>query len=254
MASPFPEHGIVADTYLHRPHTRAKNRRIKHMVVLSSALGFALVLLSRLTLDVPQEDAASKQYTAAEQANDSYEFAVYTLNHTSKTATQAWTAFTFDTTQLPFEFEDLLFGEHRGDTEFSSRYYAGMSLLAWAEGSRATVRFLESGGKEVDHISYQGQFLIVLNGWERVSVDGQGNVIEHAWGSMQIPAYDWRDGSWSPEDGIIAEHPTNVTFSSATLCVMVYEPSKSTDIPEFGLLPVCISVVLLTTAAERLRR
>lgn len=248
------EHGIVADTYLHRPHERTSTRRTKRLTVLWVVLGFASVLLLQIAADVPGEDAATAQETGTEQPDDSYEFAVYTLNHTSRVSTENGTAFTFDSGQLPFDFREVIFGEFRGDTEFSCRYYAGMSMLAQAEGQNASIRFVEANGKTIEDIAYQGQTLVVLNGWESVSRDSKGRIIDHSWGSMQIAAYDWRDGLWSPEQGIVAEHPANVTASSAALCLMVYEPGKGTEIPELRPAAACLALAIVVMLARGRRR
>jgi len=183
-----------------------------------------------------------------------YDLAVHTLNHTSRVSNDTATVFTFNADQLPFDFGSLLFGEFRGDSEYSSTYYAGMSLLAWANGPNASIDFLECGGKPIEEISYQGQSLVVLNSWESISKDCQGRTIDHRWGSMQIAAYDWRDGCWSPEQGIEIEHPEGVTVSGVTLCLMVYEPGSSTDIPELGPVSACVALAVVVMIARRLRR
>jgi hypothetical protein len=253
VASPFQEHGLTANLYLPRPAIRAQRRRTKRLTTIAVVLGFVGVLLLQMVPDAPGDDAASTQETTAEQGNNSYEFAVYILNHTVRAPTGDGTLFGFDSAQLPFDFSELVFGEFRGDTEFRDRYYAGFSLLARAEGPNASIRFLEADGKLVEQIGYQGQSLIVLNGWESISKDGKGKVIDHTWGSMQIAAYDWEEGSWSPEEGIAVEHPSEMTVTSASLCLMVYEPGGSTDIPEFGPGLACVALALLVLIVRRQR-
>lgn len=253
MASSFPERGLVADVYLHRRDRRQKRSSTKRNTVLAVLFGFTVVLMCQLVHANPEEDAASAQDTEADQSPRTYELAVHMLNHTSRATNGSATAFTFDAGQLPFDFTSLLFDEFRGDTEYSSRYYAGMSLLAWAKGTDSCIDFLECGGKPIEEIAYQGQPLVVLNGWESVSRDGQGKVIDHKWGSMQIAAYDWRDGCWSPEGGIEVEHPPSVTISSAALCLMVYEPASITDIAEFDIVFAVGALAVIVAAARRLR-
>jgi hypothetical protein len=253
VAPPFAGHGLTANLYLPRPAIGTQRRRTKGLTTVAVALGFIAVLLLQMVPDAPGDDAASTQETTAEQGNNSYEFAVYMLNHTVRAPTSNGTLFRFDSAQLPFDFSELVFGEFRGDTEFRSRYYAGLSLLARAEGPNASIGFLEADGDLVEQIGYQGQSLIVLNGWESISKDGKGKVMDHTWGSMQIAAYDWVDGSWSPEEGIIVNHPVDMTVTSATLCLMVYEPANSTEIPEFGLGLACVALALLVLIVRRQR-
>jgi hypothetical protein len=253
VASSFPVHGLTANLYLPRPAIRTQRRRTKGLTTIAVVLGFIAVLLLQTVPDAPEDDAASTQETTAEQGSNSYEFAVYMLNHTVRSLTGNGTLFGFDSTQLPFDFSEIIFGEFRGDTEYRSRYYAGLSLLARAEGPNASIRFLEGDGKLVEQIGYQGQSLIVLNGWESISKDGKGKVIDHSWGSMQIAAYDWEDGSWSPEEGIAVEHPSEVTVTSASLCLMVYEPGDTTEIPEFGPMLICVGLTLLVLVVRKHR-
>jgi len=254
VASPFPVHGLTANLYLPRPAIRTQRRRGKRLTTIAAVLGFiAVLLIQTVPGDAPEDDAASTQETTAEQGSNSYEFVVYMLNHTIRASTGNGTLFGFDSAQLPFDFSEIIFGEFRGDTEFRNRYYAGLSLLARAEGPNASIRFLEADGKLVEQIVYQGQSLIVLNGWESTSKDGKGKVISHSWGSMQIAAYDWEGGSWSPEEGIVVEHPSDVTVTSASLCLMVYEPGGTTDIPEYGPGLVCVALVLLILVVRRQR-
>lgn len=254
MASPFLERGLVGDRYLPRPRAKPRPRSGKRVTIVAVVLGFVAVLLLQMVPDAEEGDAASAQETVAEQDINTYVFAVYGLNHTERIPTGTGTLFTFDSGQLPFDFSKLDYGEFRGDTEFTSRYYAGMSLLVRAEGANASIRFLEGNGKSVEQIAYQGQSLIVLNGWESTSRDSKGKVIDNVWGSMQIVAYDWRDGLWCSETGIMVEHPANVTVSGASLCLMVYEPGSGTEIPEFGPVSACGALAILVMLLTRRKR
>jgi len=246
-------HGLTANLYLPRPAIGTQRRRTKGLTTIAAVLGFIAVFLLHMVPDAPGDDAASTQETIAEQGSNSYEFAVYMLNHTVMIQTGNGTLFGFDSTQLPFDFSELVFGEFRGDTEFRNRYYAALSLLARAEGPDATITFLEADGKLLEQIDYQGQSLIVLNGWESISKDGKGKVIDHTWGSMQIAAYDWEEGLWSPEEGIEVEHPSEMTVTSASLCLMVYEPGDTTEIPEYcpGLICVALAILVLVVRKHR---
>ncbi|MBN1677688.1 MAG: hypothetical protein JW880_04045 [Candidatus Thermoplasmatota archaeon] len=253
MASSFPERGFVADLYLPRPRVETRPRNLKLAAVTAAVLGFVVVLLCDQVPGALSESGVSTQESSEGQSNGTYEFVVYVLNHTTRTSNGTTTLFTFDIDQLPFDFDDLEFGDFREDPCYLSRYYGGMSLLARAEGSTTNISFEEANGKPIEQIAYQSQSLVVLNGWESVSKDGAGVVIDHKWGSMQIVAYDWRDGGWSPGDGIAVEHPAEVTVSGATLCLMVYEPGDTTDIPEFGPLLACVTLVVLVFLARRRR-
>jgi len=247
----FPEQSLTADLHKARPRVKPRPRRDKHLTIIAAALGFLGVLLLQAVPDAMDGDDASAQETLTEQGGSAYAFVVYPLNHTSRSASATSTIFTFDTGQLPFTFPALEFDEFRGDTEFRVRYYAGMSLLAWASGTNSTVEFREVAGELIEEIAYQGQPLVVLNGWETTSRDSKGKVIDNTWGSMQIAAYDWRDGLWSPEEGIVIEHLAGLTVSSARLCVMVYEPAESAEIPEFCLMIVCAAMATTVIILRR---
>lgn len=251
MTSSTLERGLTADLYLSRPTVGARPRRFKRATVLAAVLGFVALMLCDQVPGSLQGGDVNAQDTQTAQVNNTYEFAVYMLNHTRRTSTGTSTWFTFDAGELPFNFDDLLFGEFRQDTEYCSRYYGGLSLLVRAEGAAASIKFSERNAKEIETIIYKGQHLIVLNGWESVSRDSQGSIIDHRWGSMQIPAYDWRDGLWSPGSGITVKHPTNVTISTAALCLMVYEPMGNTDIPEYGLVHACIALAAVVILLRR---
>lgn len=254
MASSFPAGGFVADLYLPRPRVKTRPRKLKLAAVTAAVLGFVAVLLCDQVPGAPSEGEVNTQESSTERSNDTYEFAVYVLNHTTRTSNSTTTLFTFDTSQLPFDFADLEFGDFREDTCYLSRYYGGMSLLARTEGSATNISFEEANGKPIEQIAYQSQSLVVLNGWESVSKDGAGVVLDHRWGSMQIAAFDWRDGCWIPEDGIAVEHLSGVTVSDATLCLMVYEPAGSTDIPELGPASAFVALWLVVVIARWLRR
>jgi hypothetical protein len=68
---------------------------------------------------------------------------------------------------------------------------------------------------------------------------------------MEIPAHDWKDGSWLPESGILIEHPANVTITRATIDLMVFEPSSTTDIPEFTPVHASVAAAALILLMRR---
>jgi len=253
VPSSITARGMVADVHLHRSAVRSRPDKLKPKVVAAATLGFMAVLLCQLAGAAPEEGPATAQET--EQSFRTYEFAVYSLNHTSRISNGVTTVFTFDSNQLPFDFGSLRFDEAGAAADFSPRYYVGMSLLAWAYGPDSVIGFLESGVKPIEDIEYLGQSPVVLNGWESMSKDSHGGVIDHTWGSMQIVAYDWRDGCWSPEQGIAVEHPEGVTVSGVTICLMVYEPNDTADIPELGpvaaVIALCLVVLVIKKAGGR---
>ncbi len=183
-----------------------------------------------------------------------YGFQVYTLDCVGNIDTDNGTLLTFDEQVLPFDFGAIEFGDFRLDIERVSSYYGGLCLVIDAFGEPGNLTFREENGKHIQDIQYVGQPLVVLNGWEYISRDSQGIIIDHRWGSMQIAAYDWRDGTWAPSDGIVIEASTGTTISGASLCLMVFEPSGTTSIPEFDLLTGCVAGVALIMLARRNRR
>lgn len=228
---------------LHYAKKRRPNNRKKAHLALAfiSSLVLAVILLSLLTQSHGEEKTTNGEKSSVNPPVNSYVMRIYTLNDTERVSTGIGTLFVFNSQCLPFEFGSLRFGDFREDTEYSSRYYAGMGLLASAEGCNATLTLLEGNGQLIQEIAYHGQSLIALGGWDSISGDNDGSVMDHSWGSMSIPAYDWRAGSWAPESGILIEHPANVTIAKVTIDLMVFEPTISTGIPEFT--PVCASIV-----------
>lgn len=199
-------------------------------------------------------NSVEPQETDSDSSESSYLFRVYTLNCSGESQAGAGTVFTFDERELPFDFSEIRFGDFRLDAQHVDTYYGGLCLIIGADGPCANMTFKEGNGKQIQDIRYEGQPLIVLNGWEYVSRDSDNQIIEHRWGSMQIPAYDWRDSAWTPSDGILVECQDDVTISSVSMCLMVFEPSDMTPIPEFGLLPGCIAAIVLIVIVRRARR
>lgn len=249
----FEEHGVVADAYMHRASGRPRRRRPIGWIPVLVALAFVSALVIQAIAERPHEGDTAMQEVATRETDETHELVVYTLDHTTRYTSWRGTLFTFDSGNLPFDFRDLLFGVLHRDANISSRCYAGMSMLASAYGQSANITFSEPGGKVIEKIVYEGQALIVLNGWESISRDSEGGIIHHVWGSMQIAAYDWRDGLWQPERGVFIEHPRNVTVSSAALCLMVYEPDEGREIPEFGHATALMLLATVLVLAWRRR-
>lgn len=245
--------GFVADLLIGRPRVVRQTKPWKKRVAFATIIAIGSICLLALRTEIPPNvqnglgsgEATSKPY------NNSYELKTYTLNLTLMTPSQLNTSLVFDESQLPFLFETLIFGDFREDSASSCRYFGGISLLVKAAGASTNITFRESNGRLIQGIQYQGQPLIVLSGWEYVSWDSDGSVMERTWGSMQTVAYDWKEGAWTPSNGIVVEHPTDFTVKGAQLCIMVFEPAPGSAIPEFGFMPVCLAVTALMIMIRR---
>jgi hypothetical protein len=201
------------------------------------------------------EKALDGDKTSVNPPINRYELRIYSLNDTERYSLSMGTLFRFTTHDLPFDFGSLGFGDFREDVGCSSRYYAGMGLLASAGGRNATLTLWEPNGHLIQEIAYHGQSLIAVGGWESISMDNDGAVMDHSWGSMAIAAHDWKDGNWNPESGILVEHSTNVTITKATIDLMVFEPTGTTDIPEFAPVPAgLMAAVLIFLIRRRMTR
>ena len=241
------------------PKTETKKRdkynKNRFALAFISSLVVAFIFLSQLIQGLGEQEQVDGEKSSVKPSDNCYEMRVYALNHTEMNSTSTGTLFRFDAQDLPFEFGSLRFGDFREDTEYSSRYYAGMGLLAGADGSNATVTLREGNGNLIQEIAYHGQPLIALGGLESISRDKNGSVMDHSWGSMAIPARDWKDGSWIPESGILIEHPANVTITKATIHLMVFEPTSNTDIPEFTpLYAIMVAAVLILMIRRRMTK
>jgi len=238
----------LPDTQKKRHDKRTKNH---FALVFISSLAVAFILLSLFIQNRGEEESVNGDKSSIAPPYNGYEMKVYALNDTMRNPLSFGTLFRFDADELPFEFESLRFGDPREDTEYSSRYYAGIGFLANADGSNARLIFREGNGHLIQEIAYHGQSLIAMGGWESISKNETGSVMNQSWGSMAIAAHDWQDGSWAPEDGILIEHPANVTIFEATIDLMVFEPISNTDIPEFTPLHASILAAFLILLARR---
>ena len=75
-----------------------------------------------------------------------------------------------------------------------------------------------------------------------------------AYDGTDLMVQDWRNGNWTPSDGIIIEHPKNVTISGATFYLAVYQPGVSAQMPEFDLLAAAASVFVMVLLARRFKK
>lgn len=245
--------GFVADLLAGRPRVVCQTKPWKKRVAFATVIAITSICLLALRTEIPPnaENVPESGGATSRPYNNSYELKAYALNLTLMTPSQLNTTLVFDESQLPFLFETLTFGDFREESAFSCRYFGGMSLLVKAAGASTNITFRESNGRLIQEIWYQGQPLIVLSGWEYVSWDSDGSVMERTWGSMQTVAYDWKEGAWTPSNGIVVEHPRDFTVKGAQLCVMVFEPVPGSAIPEFGFMPVCLVVAALMILIRR---
>lgn len=245
--------GFVADLLVGRPRVVRQTKPWKKSMAFATVIAIGSICLLALRTEIPRnaETGPGSGEATSEPYNSSYELKTYALNLTLMSPSQLNTSLVFDESQLPFLFETLIFGDFREDSVPSCRYFGGISLLVKAVGASANITFRESNGRLIQEIRYQGQPLIVLSGWEQVSWDSDGSVIERTWGSMQTAAYDWKEGAWTPSNGIVVEHPIDFIIKGAQLCIMVFEPAPASAIPEFGFMPVCLVVTTLMILIRR---
>ncbi|MBU1915397.1 MAG: hypothetical protein KJ563_09415, partial [Candidatus Thermoplasmatota archaeon] len=217
------------------------------MVCAGILIAFVLAVLF-IPRDLTIGSVDSKD-TQSVPTNNSYEFRVYALNQTSIEISENGTYFSFDIGDLPFDLGSLQFGDFRTDTNYSLRYYGGSGILVSARGENATIAIRESTGRLISEVQYHGQGLIVLSGETKYCSYPSGVT----WNGTDAMVQDWRAGTWAPDDGILIEHPKNVTLSDAKFYVMVFEPAGNTLIPEYEVVPV-IALTLLLVAFLRYRK
>jgi hypothetical protein len=88
----------------------------------------------------------------------------------------------------------------------------------------------------------------VFNG-KVVSVTYPANLTTYEGTEQMIQ--DWRDTIWSPGEGVIVEHPSNVSLTDAKFYVMTLEPVALTEIPEYPLIPILGAVMAVFVLARR---
>jgi hypothetical protein len=214
----------------------------------------ALVVLVAIVLLIqalPEDKSpSSKESTKSlpSIATNPYQWRVYMLNQSSVHAQSSGTSFSFRAEELPFSFESVMFGDFRADVDHRVTYYGGCGILVNATGGSAPLVLRESAGKLISTVNYLGQNLIVFSGetksvsypTESTSYSGTDRLIE-----------DWRNGTWSPNDGILVEHPKNVSVTKAVFCLMVFEPSGEILIPELQNLPVIVFLFVIVVFGAR---
>ena len=180
-----------------------------------------------------------------------YRYRVYTLNVTTKSVRDNGTFFSFRTGDLPFDLSSIRFGDFRTDPLYNQTYYGGSGILANANGTGAIITLKEGNGKTIDTIAYHGQNLIVFDGETRTTSYPNGTTSRSGTDAM---IQDWREGAWSPADGIIIGHPGNVSISNSSLFIIVYEPTGGLHLPEFEVLPIVVAAIVLILFLGRRRR
>lgn len=249
--APFtsPSRGLIAD--LHPPRSERLSRRKSRAAIAISVLGFAFLLASLLHSIPDKASETSADSAAPSPANDSYVFKVYALNHTSTRVVSNGTALFFDLAQLPVNFSRVQFGDYRMDTQCSATYYAGSGVLLNSSGTNAWIALAEGNGKFVSRVFYRGQTMVALNGQTTTYINSSRPA---AYNGTDLMVQDWRNGNWTPNDGIIIEHPKNVTISGARFYLAVYQPGVSAQMPEFDLLPAVLSVFVVVVLARRFKK
>lgn len=245
--------GLIAD--LHPPRSERLSRRKSRAAVAISILGLAFVLAAFLHPIPGKASDTSTDSSAPTSANNSYEFKVYPLNHTLTKAVGNGTAFFFDLAQLPINFSVVKFGDYRTDSQYNSIYYAGSGILLNSSGTNAWIALVESNGKVVSRVFYRGQTVVVLNGQTTTYINSSRPA---TYDGTDMMVQDWRNGNWTPNDGVIIEHPKNITISGAAFYLALYQPGVSAQLPEFDLLMpivgfVAIALVLIRRSGKSSR-
>ncbi len=241
--------GFVAD--LHWSRWERSYRRKSHAAIAVSILGLGFLLVSILHPIPGRASETSTNSAAPSPTNNTYVFKVYALNHTSARAVGNGTALSFDVAQLPVNFSRVRFGDYRTDTLYSAVYYAGSGVLLNSSGTNAWIALEEGNGKLVSRIFYRGQAVVALNGQTTTYLNSSRPPV---YSGTDLMVQDWRNGNWTPNDGIIIEHPNNVTVSGAVFYLAVYQPGVSAQIPELDLLPAVAFVLVVIVLARRSKK
>lgn len=227
--------GLTADLRVFRGEKSSGHK--SRVAIAISILCLAFLLASILHPISERVGETSTDSIAPSPANNSYMFKVFGLNHTSTRAVDNGTTLFFDTAQLPVNFSGVQFGDYRMDSQYSATYYAGSGVLLNSSGTNAWIALAEGNGKIVSRVFYRGQAIVALNGQTTTYINSSRPA---AYNGTDLMVQDWRNGNWSPNDGIIIEHPKNVTISGARFYLAVYQPGVSAQLPEFQsvLVPI----------------
>jgi hypothetical protein len=196
------------------------------------AVIIASLALGSMMLPTAEEEAATEASNSPQSVVPvEYRWRVYVLNQTDMSDTSNGTAFSFRTEDLPHEFGSILFGDFRADQGGQGTYYGGCGILVEASGTSASIVLRETDGKFISSVPYNGQDPVVFSG-ERRSVS-YPSVTTSYYGTDLI-IQDWRNGTWTPDQGILVEHPEEVTMVASEFCLMLFEPEGNLVISEFS--------------------
>jgi hypothetical protein len=239
--------GFTADLHSDAVPSRQRRRHV-HKAAVALGVLVAIVLLIQALPENRSPDSKESTKSLPSVAPNPYQWRVYMLNQSAVLAQNAGTSFSFRAEELPFSFESVMFGDFRADVDHRATYYGGCGILVNASGGSALLVLRESAGKFISSVNYLGQALIVFSGetksvsypTESTSYSGTDKLIE-----------DWRNGTWSPDDGIVIEHPKNVSMTESVFCFMVFEPSGEILVPELQSLPVIIFLLATVIVGTR---
>jgi hypothetical protein len=234
-----PDNGFIADA--HQPKLEKRRTPIGRGLMVCTCILFAFVLAALIVPKALTIRSADSRDVQSAPTDNSYEFRVYALNKTSMNVSEDGTYFSFEIGNLPFDLGSLQFGDFRTDKNYTQSYFGGSGILVSAYGGNATMSIRERAGKLISEVHYHGQDLIVLSGETKYCSYPSGVT----WNGTDAMVQDWRAGTWTPSDGILVEHPKNVTLSDAKFYVMVFEPAGSVQVPEFESFPVIALTILL---------
>jgi hypothetical protein len=228
-----------------RSTRRRRSRAIAFAVVIAS-IALGLMLLPGAEEEAASETSNSQQSVVPVE----YKWRVYVLNQTSMSDSSNGTTFSFRTEDLPQDFGSILFGDFRSDQSGEGTYYGGCGILVEASGTSASIVLRETDGKFISSVAYNGQDPVVFSG-ERRSVS-YPSVTTSYYGTDLI-IQDWRNGTWAPDEGILVEHPEDVTMVASEFCLMLFEPEGDIEIPEFGdfTTVIVLAVGALTILTRR---
>ena len=204
-------------------------------VILSISTIFAALVFA---LNSTGDQTDSSEGEEVVPIDNSYRFRIYALNQTERRVDENGTFFAFNEEDFPYRTGMVRFGDYRNDAQFSYVYLSGSGILMTAVGGRCTVSVRGAGGSPIIEFDYMGQDLVALAGEECYSSCNER--LTHS--GTNILVSDWLTGAWTPRQGIVVDHPGNISFGNATLYVMVFEPAGATAIPEFDSFEMLVVV------------
>lgn len=239
------DHGFVAD--VHSTPAQRRRRRGHRGLLLIAFIAIAVIVGTQSTQVLFDADTAADEQPEAAIPDNAYEFKVYALNQSRAAHRGSLTQFCFDSGDLPISIAAVNLGDFRKDAEFQETYYGCSGILVNATGSNAVITMRESSGKFIGTVEYKGQDPVVFGSSAWSTSDSTAKTFD----GTDVLVIDWRTGNWTPEDGVIVEHPSNVTVSKARLFVMVFAPGYSQEIPEFDAVFASVLLVAIFLVASK---